>query len=128
MTHGFLENNAPIKEETVGVKYDRSLLEPRPLDLLEDIGEIVKRARQLPDMANFEAQHSKDFKSNARRIKNDMMDTEPPRGSAFTSKRPQLLDRTLENAEDEERVFLNHSKDRRHDDLDIIDRLFSGII
>ena len=123
-----MEKNASIKEETAGVAYDKSPLENRPLDSSEDVGEIVKRAGQLPDMANFEAQSSKEFKSDARRSKNDMMDTEPPRGSALTSKKPQLSDKTPENAEDEERVILNHNKSRRHDDLNIIDRLFSGVI
>lgn len=128
MTDSFLENNASIKEGTARVAYDKSPLENRLLESSEDVGEIVKRAGQLPDMVNFEAQSSKELKSDARRSQNDMMNIESPKGSAFTQKRPQLSDRMLEKAEDEERVFSNHTRGRSYDDLDIIDRLFSGVI
>lgn len=120
-----MKKNASIKEGTARVARDKSPLENRSS---EDIEEIVERDGQLPDMANLEAQHSTELKSNARRGKNDMMEVELIKGSAFTSERPQLSDRTLENSEDDERVFLNYNKGRRHDDLNVIDRLFSGII
>lgn len=129
MTDRFIDNSGPIKERTARVEYDdKSSLTDRPSDLLEDIGEIVQRDEQLSDMMDFEIQRPKELKSVSRDGQNNMMDSNSPKGSAFTSKRPQLSDRNVENPKDEERVFSNHIKGGNYDDLNVIDRLFSGVI
>ena len=128
MADGFIDNNASIKERTARVEYDKSSLEDRPSDLLEDVGEIVQRDEQLPDMMEFEIQHPKEPKSVARDGQNNMMDIQSPQGSAFTLKRSQLSNRNLKKPKDEERVFLNHIKGTNHNDLNLIDRLFQGVI
>lgn len=123
-----MENDATINDRTARAECDKSLLKDCSLASSEDIGETVLRAGQFSGMMNFDAQHSKEPKSDVRHSPNDMMDTEPPKGPAFTPTRPRLVKRTLEKADDEELVLLNHAKGRSHDNLNVIDRLFNGLI
>lgn len=123
-----MKYDASIEERTARVECDKSPPDHRSLALSEDIGEIVQRAGQLPGMMSLKVQYFNEFESDARYSQNDTMDIDSPKGSALTSRMPQLYTGSLEKAEDGERVLLNHTKGTRHDDLNIIDRLFSGVI
>lgn len=123
-----MANDAVIKERTARIECDKSSLEHGFLVSSEDIGEVVQRAGPLSDTMNFEGQHSKELTSDARHSENDMLDIESPKVSTSTSRRPRLLNKTLEKAKNEERVLLDHTKGGSNDNLNAIDRLFSGLI
>ena len=123
-----MENDATIKERTARVERDKSTLERCPLAPPEDIGEVVQRAGQLSNTINLEVHQSKRLKFDARYSPNDILAIESPNGSAFTSTRPRLSSRAPDNAEGDERVLMNHTKGRSRDNLNIIDRLFSGVL
>ena len=124
----FVENDATIKDSTTMNECDGSQLVDYSFSSSEDIGETVPRAGQLSDTANFEASQPNLLKSKSKRSLHELVDVEPAEGLVFASTRPQPSESTPEKADDEEPTLLSHAGGRGEDNLNAIDRLFSGLI
>lgn len=124
----FMENDATIKDKPAIKERDGSQLVDCSFGPSEDIGETVLRAGQLSDTANFEASQSNSLKSKSRRSSYELVDIEPADGLVFASTRPQPSESTLEKADDEEPTLLSYASGRGQDNVNAIDRLFSGLI